>query len=69
MAVNCEIGNPSNPLKLEWVNGPPKKTIAPGSLIKDSDFESVTLTKLRQEEERKRLIAQMMAEDEAEDKG
>lgn len=67
MAVDCEIGLPSNPLKLEWVDGPPKRNIVPGSLVKDSDYESVTLTKLRQEEERKRLIAQMIADDEKED--
>lgn len=69
MAVDFEIGMPSNPLKLEWIDGPPKRKVVPGSLVKDSDFESITLTKLRQEEERKRLIAQMMAEDEKEDNG
>lgn len=69
MAVDFEIGMPSNPLKLEWVEGPPKRNIAAGSLIRESDFESVTLTKLKQEEERKRLIAQMLAEDEKEDNG
>lgn len=63
MAVDLEIGLPTNPLKLEWVHGPPKSSRPASSLIKDSDFESVTLTKLRQAEERKRLIAQMMAED------
>ncbi|XP_056634929.1 dnaJ homolog subfamily C member 17 [Diorhabda sublineata] len=63
MAVNLEVGLPQNPLKLEWLNGPPHKTPAKSSLAKDSDFESYTLTKLRQAEERKRLIEQMMAED------
>ncbi|CAH1098973.1 unnamed protein product [Psylliodes chrysocephalus] len=64
MAVDFEVGLSANPLKLEWINGPPQKNHGRSSLIKDSDFESVTLTKLRQAEERKRLIAQMMAEDE-----
>lgn len=64
MAVNLEVGLPQNPLKLEWLNGPPHKNQAKSSLAKDSDFESYTLTKLRQAEERKRLIEQMMAEDE-----
>ncbi|KAG5893661.1 hypothetical protein JTB14_028815 [Gonioctena quinquepunctata] len=65
MAVDFEVGLSTNPLKLEWVDGPPRNSSRPtSSLIKDSDFESVTLTKLRQAEERKRLIEQMMAEDE-----
>lgn len=69
MAVDFEIGLNSNPLKFEWVDGPPKRNITAGSLVRDSDYESITLTKLRQEEERKRLIAQMMAEDAEEDNG
>lgn len=69
MAVDLEIGLPTNPLKFEWVDGPPKRKVTTGSLIKDSDFESITLTKLRQEEERKKLIAQMIAEDEKDDNG
>ncbi|XP_030745942.1 dnaJ homolog subfamily C member 17-like [Sitophilus oryzae] len=66
MAVDFELGLSENPLKLEWVNGPPKnsQSSAKSNLVKDTDFESVTLMKLRQAEERKRLIAQMMAEDE-----
>lgn len=65
MAVNYELGLSENPLKLEWVNGPPKinSNIPKSNLIKDTDFESVTLMNMRRAEERKRLIAQMMAED------
>ncbi|XP_023024993.2 dnaJ homolog subfamily C member 17 [Leptinotarsa decemlineata] len=63
MALDLETGLSSNPLKLEWINRPPKYSRTASSLIKDSDYESVTLTKLRQAEERKRLIEQMMAED------
>ncbi|XP_060537295.1 dnaJ homolog subfamily C member 17 [Cylas formicarius] len=61
MAVDFELGLSQNPLKLEWVNLPP--TSKSSNLVKDSDFESVTLMKLRQAEERKRLIAQMMEAD------
>uniref|UniRef100_A0A6P7G3A6 DnaJ homolog subfamily C member 17 n=1 Tax=Diabrotica virgifera virgifera TaxID=50390 RepID=A0A6P7G3A6_DIAVI len=64
MAVDLEVGLPHNPLKLEWLGGPPQKNLSGSSLVKESDFESITLTKLRQAEERKRLIEQMMAEDE-----
>ncbi|CAH1974638.1 unnamed protein product [Acanthoscelides obtectus] len=65
MAVDFEKGLATNPLTLEWIGAPPKSTNRPTSnLVKDSDFESVTFMKLRQAEERKRLIAQMMAEDE-----
>lgn len=63
MAVELEQGLLTNPLKCEWINGPPKKNPTQSNLLKDSDFESVVMMKLRQAEERKRLIAQMMAED------
>ncbi|KAJ8915823.1 hypothetical protein NQ315_004635 [Exocentrus adspersus] len=67
MAIDFEIGLSSNPLKLEWVdptNKSAKSTTSNSSLVKESDFESITLTRMRQAEERKRLIAEMMAEDE-----
>lgn len=64
MAIDYEVGLPQNPLTFEWVSGGPKKGEASSLLVKNSDFESVTLTKLRQAEERKRLIEQMMAEEE-----
>ncbi|KAF7264581.1 hypothetical protein GWI33_023030 [Rhynchophorus ferrugineus] len=64
MAIDYEVGLPQNPLKFEWISGGPKRSEASSLLVKNSDFESVTLTKLRQAEERKRLIAQMMAEEE-----
>lgn len=66
MAVDFELGLSENPLTLDWINGPPKRNsnIPQSNLIKDSDFESVTLMNLRRAEERKKLIAQMMAEDE-----
>lgn len=63
MAIDLEIGLSSNPLKLQWVDPTSRSTSSKSNLIKESDFESITLTKLRQAEERKRLIEQMMAED------
>ncbi|CAH0547011.1 unnamed protein product [Brassicogethes aeneus] len=62
-AVNYEIGLTSNPLKLEWIYGSPKSAQATSSLIKESDFESITLTRLRQAEERKRLIEEIIKDD------
>lgn len=65
MAVDMEKGIASNPLHLEWVNGPPVKSSSSvtSSLTKPSDFESITLTKLRQAEERRRLIEELKNED------
>lgn len=63
MAVQLEIGLPKNPLKLEWLDGAPAAQRYQSSTIKESDFESVVLTKMRQAEERKKLIEQMMKED------
>lgn len=64
MAVELEQGLSKNPLKLEWVNGPPGGAkISQSSLVKETDFESLVLHKMRQAEERKKLIEQMMAED------
>ncbi|KAJ8974607.1 hypothetical protein NQ317_019352 [Molorchus minor] len=48
MAVDLEVGLPVNPLTLEWIDGPPKSSRPTSSLIKESDFESVTLMKMRQ---------------------
>lgn len=62
MAVDLEKGLAVNPLELSWINGPPCGVRS--STIKESDYESVVLMKLRQAEERRRLIAQMMADDE-----
>ncbi|XP_017771679.1 PREDICTED: dnaJ homolog subfamily C member 17 [Nicrophorus vespilloides] len=63
MAVQIEKGLADNPLELTWVNGPPASVNRQSTTIKDSDFESIVLTKMRQAEERKRLIEQMIAED------
>lgn len=64
MAIEIEKGLSKNPLTLEWVDMPQqRRNHHHSSTIKESDFESVVLTKMRQAEERKRLIEQMMKED------
>lgn len=62
MAVQYEKGIATNPLKLEWIGDAPKSKKA-GATVTDKDYESVVLMKLRQAEERKRLIEQMMKEE------
>lgn len=73
MAVQFEKGNLSNPLTLEWIGTPPeniRKSRAPvgSATVTDKDYETLVLRQLRQAEERKRLIDQMMRE-EAEETG
>lgn len=66
MAVSYEKGNMNNPLSMEWIGEAPKKqnSRANGSsTVTESDFESLVLRQMRQAEERKRLIEQMMRED------
>lgn len=66
MAVDLEKGLSNNPLTLVWLNNRTKNGagVAPEqSTIKETDFESIVLHKMRQAEERKRLIEQMQAED------
>lgn len=68
MAVAYERGLLENPLTLEWIGEAPAKQqnsrnqSAP-STISEKDFESLVLREMRQAEERKRLISQMMNED------
>lgn len=62
MAVSYEKGILSNPLKLEWIGDAPKSK-KHGLTITDSDRESLVLRQLRQAEERKRLIDQMMQDE------
>ncbi|KRT80316.1 Chaperone [Oryctes borbonicus] len=62
MAVELEKGLATNPLQLEWLNKPACNRPA-SSTIKDTDYESLVLMKMRQAEERKKLIEQMIAED------
>lgn len=67
MAVAYERGLASNPLTLEWIGAPPRSKSGSGasSTVSESDFESVVLRQMRQAEERKRLIEEMLKEDEA----
>jgi len=72
MAVNIETGFPENKLKVKplWeekiqcgvVGGVEAPSGAAGGV--SSDFESLVMRKLRQEEERKRLIQKIMEEEE-----
>lgn len=63
MAVKFEKGNLQNPLTLEWLGEMPSKKPKTSSTIEDADFESVVARQMRQAEERRRLIEQMMKED------
>ncbi|XP_310387.6 dnaJ homolog subfamily C member 17 [Anopheles gambiae] len=68
MAVTFEKGRLDNPCTLEWVGEAPTKgkakaTASGGSTITERDYESLVLRQLRQAEERKRLIEQMMKEE------
>ena len=62
MAIAYEKGIVENPLKLEWIGDAPKSR-KPGATVTETDYESLVLRQLRQAEERKRLIEQMMSED------
>uniref|UniRef100_A0A182QCL0 DnaJ homolog subfamily C member 17 n=1 Tax=Anopheles farauti TaxID=69004 RepID=A0A182QCL0_9DIPT len=76
MAVTYEKGRLDNPCTLEWVGEAPAQSgkskggggrvASSGSTITDRDYESLVLRQLRQAEERKRLIEQMMKEEAAE---
>lgn len=65
MAISYEKGRMENPLTLEWVGNPPKSRTNPSgsSTISDNDYESLVLRQMRQAEERKRLIEEMLKED------
>ncbi|KAK6620881.1 hypothetical protein RUM43_011179 [Polyplax serrata] len=68
LAIKIELGLIHNPLKLKWVNKDlrmsHKSNISAGSsLVTERDYESLVLRKMRQAEERKRLIEKMMKED------
>ena len=74
MAVNIETGFAENKLKIKGLWETETETVSqpePSSNVSSEqtsnglnrDFESLVMRKLRQEEERKRLIKQMMEED------
>lgn len=62
MAIAYEKGILENPLKLEWIGDAPKSRKA-GASVTETDYESLVLRQMRQAEERKRLIEQMMKDD------
>ncbi|XP_031638686.1 dnaJ homolog subfamily C member 17 [Contarinia nasturtii] len=66
MAIDYEKGNMDNPLELSWIGNAPKNTNRTGNgstTITDNDYESIVLRQMRQAEERKRLIEEMMRQD------
>jgi DnaJ homolog subfamily C member 17 len=65
MAMSYEKGIMTNPLKLSWIGEPPKSQKS--STITTSDYESLVLRQMRQAEERKRLIEEMMKEEQEQD--
>lgn len=69
MAVAYERGLPDNPLQLEWIGAAPRSKSGSGgsasTTITDNDFESLVLRQMRQAEERKRLIEQMMKDEDS----
>lgn len=67
MAIAYEKGILENPLKLDWLTPPLAKKPIPNSTVTVSDYEDLVMRKMRQAEERKRLIEQMQKEEEAEE--
>lgn len=66
MAIAYEKGNLDNPLTLSWIGEQPKDTKrfpTESSTVTETDFESLVLHQMRQAQERKRLIEQMMQEE------
>lgn len=66
MAVDYEKGDMINPLTMSWVGESPKSkksTVNGSALVTETDFETLVLRQMRQAEERKRLIEQMMNEE------
>ncbi|XP_065111306.1 dnaJ homolog subfamily C member 17 [Paramisgurnus dabryanus] len=75
LAFRNESGLTGNPLKITWLEGQPDPashlntpsdvfSSSQGPLRNERDYESVVLMRLRQAEERKRLIEEMKREDE-----
>lgn len=67
MAVDYEKGDMKNPITLEWIGNAPnnanRNANGSSTTITDTDFESIVLRQMRQAEERKRLIEQMMRDE------
>ncbi|EDV42978.1 uncharacterized protein Dana_GF18251 [Drosophila ananassae] len=69
MVLAYEKGDSAKPLFFEWVTPPASeeksKGSGTGSNISSRDYEDLVMRKLRQAEERKRLIEQMMKDEES----
>lgn len=67
MVLAYEKGNPANPLHFQWVTPPaeekPSNPLTAAGSGSARDYEDLVMRKLRQAEERKRLIEQMMKEE------
>ncbi|KAH8241302.1 hypothetical protein KR032_007706 [Drosophila birchii] len=68
MVLAYEKGDPAKPLQFEWVTPPAADEKAPkssdtGSTASARDYEDLVMRKMRQAEERKRLIDQMMKDE------
>lgn len=69
MAVLLEKGFKDNPLTLEYIGGPqPQKETVPdtrtSTLASDNDFENLVLRRMRQAQERQKLLDEIAKEDE-----
>lgn len=67
MALAYEKGLMENPLYFEWVTPPApaiSKSLPQNSTVTPLDYEDLVMRKLRQAEERKRLIEQLQKDDE-----
>ncbi|XP_017040054.1 dnaJ homolog subfamily C member 17 [Drosophila ficusphila] len=70
MVLAYEKGDPAKPLHFEWVKPPADekqqcKGSTVGSTASSTDYEDLVMRKMRQAEERKKLIEQMMKDEEA----
>ncbi|XP_001359941.3 dnaJ homolog subfamily C member 17 [Drosophila pseudoobscura] len=68
MILAYEKGDSSNPLHFEWVTPPAEEKRSASTAASNHsplDYEDLVMRKLRQAEERKRLIAEMMKDEQA----
>ena len=63
MALTYEKGFIENPLHIEWITPPSEEPNKKLTTITSTDYEDLVMRKLRQAEERKRLIEQLQKED------
>ncbi|XP_065371330.1 dnaJ homolog subfamily C member 17 [Calliphora vicina] len=63
MALSYEKGLVENPLNFEWIVPPSDTTNQRKATVTSTDYEDLVMRKLRQAEERKKLIEQLQKED------